>query len=133
MYDKNKIRVMTALALYDQKYGEKDRSITGYAKWAYVALKNLKMRLLLTLAYVIAWCFYSGYLLFGTTKFVDGDFIKSTARNFIIGFVIIMVLYTVIGIKRNTNEYKKAKVRDEKYIGILEMLDSYGQQEGGEE
>lgn len=123
---------MTALAVYDEKYGERDRKISGYSKWSYVALKNLKTRILVAAAYVIAWCFYAGYLFFGTEAFIDGAFIKSTVRNFIIGFIILMVIYTYIGIKRNSAEYKKAKVRDEKYIGILKMLDSYDSREGGE-
>ena len=64
MLDKNKIILMTALSVYEEKDGKNDLSINNYFRGDYIGFEVLKGALYGTVAFAIVFAMYMLYDLF---------------------------------------------------------------------
>ena len=69
MIDKNKIKLMTIMAVYDKNHGDKDRQIEGYYKNSYIYKKNCVTRIGVIFGIFILFCFYVLDNLIDTNKY----------------------------------------------------------------
>ena len=56
MEDLKKVRTMIHLAIYDKRYGEKDRRIVSHYRHGYVSKKNMSVRAGIILGFLIWEC-----------------------------------------------------------------------------
>ena len=123
MVDPKRIILMTKFAVYDKRYGVKDRRINQFFMGDYVYYKNSGTRLSVLLGSVIALFFYWMHRIV-----IDGiDIFELDFRDAIIRSLLFigaaMVVYTVIGTKKAVSEYRDAMARIDNYFILLSRLD----------
>lgn len=121
MLDNSKIRVMTKLALYEQKSNENIR-MSKYYKTDYVRLQLIKTILSVTVGYgllVGMICFFKAeYLL---NKAVDINYIR--LGQFVVGlYIIILALYVGASFFVYSYKYDKSRKSLSKYYKLLQEL-----------
>ena len=122
MEDLNKIRTMIGLAVYDKKYGKKDRKILSKYRHDYIYLRGLNMRIGVAIGVLIIYALYYFYQLFA----MEGDifFLIEKATVIRMGTVVFIVLaiYTVLCFFRFRREYHEAQDRMDIYEERLEKI-----------
>lgn len=122
MLSEKKIRLMTKLALFEEKNGKKAISSSKYYKSDYVGLNMINSFIVATLAYI---------LIIGCIIFVNiEEFIASVAsidflnvgRVIIISFILYMILYMAIAYIVYSVKYNNMAVDLKKYDGNLREL-----------
>lgn len=123
MIDKKKIRLMTKLAVYDKKYGEKDKRISEKFKWDYIYIKNFWTRLGVLASFVILTFFYIfNKILVEQTNFINIDY-RGEASKIIVVLALALAGYTVLNSYIASKEYKNALRRIERYYKLIDKLE----------
>lgn len=123
MVDREKIIIMTKLAIYDKNNGPQDRKINEYFRSDYIYRSNMWTRLCAAIGCFIVILFYWLHKVF-----IDGvdiftlDFQKTGTD---IAFIVAAVLlfYTLIGTVKVTVEYAASQRRLKKYNKLLNQLE----------
>lgn len=96
MLDKNKIILMTAISVYEEKDGKNDLSINGYFRGDYIGFEILKGALYGTVAFVIV---FAMYMLYDLEQFMV-DFYKMDivqfAEDVLEKYLIFLVIYMIV-------------------------------------
>lgn len=122
MIDKKKIRIMTAMAIYDKYYGDKDRKIDGHYRADYIYKKNSFTRLSVLTGIIILCGIYAINLIFnGNFDITEFNYIYE-AEIFGVALVGILILYTIISSHIYGKEYDDAQQRLENYSYLMDML-----------
>lgn len=121
--NKERIKIMTKLAIYDKTHGESDRVANELFYRDYIYRTNFTLRLAAGIGVVIPFIFHFIFLFF--TDGVDllhFDFVGYFVN---MGIVVglVMVIYTFIGSHIATSEYKNIKLRLQHYFSLLRQLD----------
>ncbi|MBS4959924.1 MAG: hypothetical protein KHZ62_03775 [Clostridiales bacterium] len=123
MIDRNKIRTMAILAVYDKKFGSKDRKIENNYKGDYIYKNNCINRIGVTIGFFIIICFYVFHLLF----FTEFDITTFDYRGFVekcgIAWLLLLLIYTIIGHFVYGREYDLAEKRLKGYEILIRHLD----------
>lgn len=124
MVKKDEVILMTKLAIYDKKYGLKDKKANERFYKDYLYIKNFYTRLLVLLGcFIIIFIYIITMLLNDNADYFLLDF--RLAGIFIAGFIgIIMLLYTVISTKIHSNDYKNIKKRLKAYFRLMKELEN---------
>lgn len=123
MASKEEIIVMSKLAIYDKNYGENDKKINALYYRDYVYRKNFYARSLALLGSLIIIMLYASNILLNEEIdlfLIDFRSIAITAVKFI---AALMVLYTVVGARISTVEYRKVKRRIKSYFLLIKSLE----------
>ncbi len=122
--DEDKIIAMTKLAVYEKKYGKKDKEISKYYKEDYVYSRNAVAR----------W-----YACFGATLIIIVDMMIKIGEvgieklisnmgiyviDIIIFYIVVVIAYTVINTVITYVEYDKSYIRSQSFISILDKLNN---------
>ena len=123
MVDNRRILLMAKLALYDKKYGNKDRKLNEFYQHDYIYKKNFVTRLYALIGGLILLMFYWLYQFFvmGIDLF-DMDYQKAIIDSLLF-LVALLATYTVIGSRIAIVEYKKAQSRLKKYFILIHRLE----------
>ena len=123
MVSKEEIIIMSKLAIYDKNNGENDKKINGLYYRDYVYRKNFYARAFALLGCLIIIALYATNLLLDEQiDFFEIDFnLLAISSIQIIG--VVMVLYTLIGTKISTTEYRKIKQRIKAYFLLIRDLE----------
>lgn len=125
MIDKNKIKLMTIMAVYDKNHGDKDRQIEGFYKGSYVYRKNCVTRIGVIFGIFILFCFYVlDNLIVREFDFAGFDYLSAIVR-WGLFTISLLVIYTIIGTIKFGKEYEEAAKRLKGYEYVAKMLDSY--------
>ena len=125
MIDKNKIKLMTIMAVYDKNHGDKDRQIEGYYKNSYIYKKNCVTRIGVIFGIFILFCFYVlDNLIVREFDFAGFDYLSAIVK-WGIFTISLLVIYTIIGTIKFGKEYEEAEKRLKGYEHVAKMLDSY--------
>ncbi len=122
--DKDKIILMTKLAIKDKTHMKKDKDIVSYYKRDYVALNNFKTRLSITFAALILigmyimWQIENGLNMPTTQYEIINEYIVPFG-SVLLGFLIV---YTIISSLVFTKRYNEAKIRCGEYQELVEEL-----------
>jgi len=123
LINKKRIVLMTKLALYDQKYGSRDRKDNEYFRHDYIYRKNMWTRLCASIGALIILAVYWMYQIFTLKQsFLEIDY-KSAGTDAAVFILAVMTLYTIIGTIRETAQYAKGQRRLKNYMRMLYMLD----------
>lgn len=129
MLNNRKIRVMTKLALFEQKEGKEDITMSKYYKTDYVRLNVLKTVVNVTIGYVLILLmigmYKSEYII---SKAVTLDFIR--IGQYILGFyIMIMTVYITCSIIGYSIKYDQSRKNLSKYYKTLKKLSNIYQEE----
>ena len=122
--DYRKIRIMSALAVYDKYYGEKDREIMSYHKWDYVYKKNSATRIFVFFGCVILLGLYYLNMIFVNSLLLDFDNINGMVLQSVIIVALVLAAYTVLGTFIYAKAYDRTVKRYTGYLKLLEVLDN---------
>ena len=122
MLDKNKIILMTALSVYEEKDGKNDLSINNYFRGDYIGFEVLKGALYGTVAFAIV---FAMYMLYDLETFMV-DFYKmdivSFAQDVLKRYVIFLAIYMVISYFVALYKFNRSKKHISKYKDALRAL-----------
>lgn len=122
MLDKNKIILMTALSVYEEKDGKDDLSVNGYFRGDYIGFEVLKGAIYGTIAFAIV---FAMYMLYDLETFMV-DFYKmdvvSFAQDVLKKYIIFIVIYMAISYCVAFVRFGRAKKHIEKYKAALRAL-----------
>lgn len=122
MLDKNKIMLMTAVSVYEERDGREDLSINGYFRGDYIGFEVLKGAIYGTIAFAII---FAMYMLYDLETFMV-DFYKmdvvSFAQEVLRKYVIFLAIYVVISYFVALFKFGRAKKHIEKYKSALRAL-----------
>ena len=123
MLNEEKIKLMTAMAVYEEKYGKQDRIADSYYMGDYIFKKNSWTRILIFAAFVILALMYVGFNLINeNVDFFSSDFTGMIVKILIV-LVILMIIYTSIGTAINKKRYNDAEMRLEKLEYLKKLLE----------
>ena len=122
MLNNDKIRLMTKLALYEQKEGKKSLKVSKYYRSDYVSLGSINSAIVATLAYMMVLAciiFVNIENIFEVITVVD---MFELGRIVIISYITYMLVYLVISYIVYRIKYDTKKVEIEKYDNNLKEL-----------
>jgi len=122
MYDKEKIQIMSKLAVYDKNDFDRDAKAGQYFRHDYIYKHNMRMRFFLGIGCVILLLFYVMHLLAieGVDIFTL-DFEVEIMRLLFYG-LIIMLAYSFIGTIIYTRDFIKSERRVNAYFALMRQL-----------
>lgn len=121
--DIERIKIMTKLAIYDKTYGESDKLANSLYYRDYVYRRNFKARAFALVGCLIPFGIYTIFLIIGyDIDLINFDYF-GYLRNIGIIIAIIMVIYTLVGTRIATEEYKNIKLRLQEYFKLISELD----------
>lgn len=127
MVDKEKIILMTKLAINDKNYSKKDTRIVSHYKEDYIYFNNFKTRFLV-------FCVAGGFILVDVLAKVEkGLNIPATGEEIFIQYIKpygifligVLLFYTFISTVIYTKRYNEAQKRVRDYQNVLKKLDEY--------
>lgn len=117
--DKEKIVLLTRLAIYDKYMSESDKKINNYFLHDYIYKKNFATRAFAFIGSLIIVFFYLLHKVF----VMGADIFELDYRQELIDIaifvVVVLVLYTIIGSFKSAMEYKASQNRIKAYIEVL--------------
>lgn len=132
MLNNRKVRLMTRLAMYEQKEGKEDIRISKYFRTDYVRLQVLKSIVALTLGYMlillILVIYHSEYLIRNAVVLDYRGMIMRYAGI----YVIILVVYCAMVMIGYMIKYRASRKKLAKYFRMLRRLRSIYREEDGE-
>ena len=128
MLDEKKIRLMTKLAHYESEEGKEELKISRYYRSDYIGIGLLKNLLLISLGYILLWGLIVAYnldFLLDNLHKLDFSFIIFEV---VIGYVVVVLFYSVITYVMKFSQYRKAKRSVQEYYAKLnELMQLYGE------
>ncbi|QUI21573.1 hypothetical protein HZI73_04375 [Vallitalea pronyensis] len=123
--NKEKVKIMTHLAIYEKNIGQEDFAVNNFFKSNYVSYQNFKTRL----SVAIALCIFFGIDLIqkvtkDLNKITEFDFIGIGIKYLII-LAVVLTVYTIISTMIYRKRYKSAEIRIGKYKKLLGKLDQF--------
>ena len=123
MYDKDKIRIMSKMAVYDKRDFERDAKSGQYFRHDFIYKKNMQMRFFLGIGCVILLFFYVMHLLaIEGVDFFTVDF-QAEALRLLFFALILMTAYSFIGTIIYTREFLRSERRMNTYFKLMRRLD----------
>ena len=119
MPDKEKIVLLTRLAVYDKHMSESDKKMNDYFLHDYIYSKNIWTRFYAFIGSMILIVFYLLYrILIKETDIFALDYVKELTNIAIFVFVVL-VFYTLVGSLRAMVSYRAGQKRIRAYLEVL--------------
>ncbi|MGN1267748.1 MAG: hypothetical protein ACI4UH_07390 [Dorea sp.] len=127
MLDKQKVKLMTRLAFYEQTQGKEDFKVSEYYKKDYVGFHTLSTILWVTIGYAcLAFIIVLGGLEALMAKMSMASLVTLVAV-FVIGYVVSLIVFGIIASHVYNEKHKKARQRVKKFnhdlIRLLKMYE----------
>ena len=126
MVSKQKIIIMTQLAIYDKSEGEADRQANQFFRHDYIYRKNIWTRISAGIGGLLLLGVYWLQLLF-----VDGGDIfemdlQKPITDSVLFLLAVLAVYSLIGTITGTRQYYLVQKRLERYQALLSQLERVG-------
>jgi len=132
MLNNDKIRLMTKLALYENKEGKEDISLSKYYKTDYVRFQVIKSIICATLGYVLTLGLLFMYKLeYIIKKAVVLDY-KTIGMYVLGGYIIIIVIYGMGSLVGFAMKYDSSRKKLARYYKLLKRLNKIYKEEAPE-
>ena len=122
--NEEQIKIMSKLAVYDKTYGDADRAANDLYYRDYVYKKNFIIRLFALIGTLIPMGIYVVLMLIDDTADVLNINYLEIGMNLAMIVAAVMIVYTFIGTRIATEDYKNSKMRLKTYFGLLKQLDA---------
>ena len=123
MYDKDKIRIMSKMAIYDKRDFDKDAKAGQYFRHDFIYKKNMRMRFFLGIGCVILLFFYVMYLLAIEGADIFAMDFQAEAIRLLFFAILLMIGYSFIGTIIYTREFLISERRINAYFALMRKLD----------
>lgn len=123
MVNKNKVIIMSKMALHDKRYGESDRAAYSYFRRDYIYRKNVWTRICVSVGAVFLLGIYWLYEIFIYGVDLNAIDIQQSVMDSVLFLIAVMAVYTFIGTVQGTHEYHKIQKRMDHYMALMERLD----------
>ena len=123
MHDKDKIIIMSKMAVYDKRDFQRDSKANHYFRHDFIYKKNMRMRFFLGLGCFILVIFYVLYLLSVAQVDIFTLNFQFEALRILVFTLLVMVGYTFIGTIIYTREFVVAQKRINRYFALMSELD----------
>ena len=128
MLDEEKIRLMTKLAHYESEQGKEELKISRYYRSDYIGIGLLKNLLLISLGYILLWGLIVAYNLDFLLDNLHKLNFSFVIFEIAIGYVAIVLIYSIITYVKRFSQYRKAKKSVQEYYSKLtELMQLYGE------
>lgn len=132
MLNNRKVRLMSRLAMYEQKEGREDVRLSKYFRTDYVRLNVLRTVVSVTFGYLLILLllvvYHSEYLI---QEAVTLDY-KGILLRYVGIYVIILVVYVSLAMIGYMLKYRMSRKKLAKYFRMLRRLRSLYREEDGE-
>ena len=122
MLDKQKVKLMTELAFYEQNQGKEDFKINEYYRKDYVSFHTLCSILWITLGYVCV----IGLIVFAALDLIVSIVSKSTIIMMgimvVVGYFVVVILYAIVASRFFNKKHRAARQRMKIYNHNLTRL-----------
>jgi len=126
MADKEKIVLLTRLAVYDSRMSDSDKKINNYFLHDYIYAKNIRTRFFAFLGAVILVFFYALYRIFiEKTDIFTLDYVKELTV-IVVFIVFVLVFYTAVGGLQAAFQYNASQKRINAYLDVLKKTGEMG-------
>jgi len=128
MLNAEKVSLMTKLARYENEQGQADLKVSRYYRSDYIGIGLLKNLIIISIGYIFLWGLIVAYnldfLLDNLHKLNFGYVIFEV----IIGYAVIVVIYSVITYIMRHSRYEKAQQSVKGYQAKLgDLMELYGE------
>jgi len=128
MVDKEKIIIMTNLAIYDKNHGGADRRANTFFRHDYVYWKNFWARLYALLGSLILVAFYIiDKIVINGEDLFEIDY-RAEGIRILVFVVSVMVIASLISSLKSTREYSIIQKRLDSYLKLTEKLEGKGEE-----
>ena len=129
MYNREKIRIMSLMAIYDKKDFQRDAKAGQYFRHDFIYKKNMRMRFFLGIGCIILLFFYAMYLMAIEEADIFALDFQAEGMRVLFVALLIMVSYSFLGTIIYTREYIKSEKRVDAYFDLMRQLHDYKHQE----
>lgn len=125
MVDPKKVQIMTKLAVFEKREAEQALLITKYERLDYVRIQLLKMIISVTIGYLILLGVIAVYQLEYILEHITTNEVSVWIKDSLIGYVGLLIFYTLIGIVAYHVRYRRARRKVKEYDRGLHSLRKY--------
>ena len=130
MLNEEKIKIMNKLAMYEQGEGKKYLPVSRYYRSDYIGLAMIKNFFLVTIGYCLILAGIAAYFAEYLIDNVHKMNLVSLGVEVILGYVAVLVLFSVLTYIQYTVKYHKAKKSVKNYYEELTQLSKiYGRED----
>lgn len=129
MLDKNKIRLMTRMSIYEKNHGETDFRISSYYRKDYASLKTWITLIWVTIGYGILFggvCFYISDSLIGNLTLFKFFALLLVG---VVGYIALLIVYRVGAGSYYKKRHARAKQNVKRYYRCLSRLEKMYEKE----
>ena len=127
MLNEEKIRWMTKASIYEKRQGRVDLGRNEYFMGDYVRLHLLKNGISLTIAYILLAGLYAVYKIEEIFDMAANMQLGLLLKEMLLLYIILLVIYTGIGIVYSSWQYQSSSKQVKKYYRILRHIDQCGE------
>ena len=127
MLNEEKIRWMTKASIYEKRQGRIDLGRNEYFMGDYVRLHLLKNGISLTIAYILLAGLYAVYKIEEIFDMAANMQLGLLLKEMLLLYIILLVIYTGIGIVYYSWQYQSSRKQVKKYYRILRHIDQCGE------
>lgn len=120
MIDQEKVKVLTQMSIYDKRHGEKEKKIVSNYKRDYIFKNIIKVCFFATIGYlgVVGVIVFSYFMIYDISY--NNLFIDKELQYIVIGFVVLISIYSVVSHIVYGKIYDKAYERFEDYNDLFD-------------
>ena len=122
MLNEEKIKIMNKLAMYEQGEGKKYLPVSRYYRSDYIGLALIKNFFLVTIGYCLILAGIAAYFGEYLVDNIHKMDLVAVGRNAVIGYVVVMVVFSVASYIQYSVKYHKAKKSVKEYYQELTQL-----------
>lgn len=129
MLNERKIRLMTKLAVFEEKEGKEDIKLVKYYKNDFVRYQLIKTMLSVTLGYALILIMIAFYKIeFLITKMIELDYI-AIGKTVLGVYVILLTVYVLISLIGYSLKFESSRKKINQYMKNLKMLRKFYREE----
>ena len=122
MLNEEKIQIMKKLAMYEQGEGKKYLPVSRYYRSDYIGLALIKNFFLVTIGYCLVLAGIAAYFGEYLVDNIHKMDLVAVGRNAVIGYVVVLVVFSVATYIQYSVRYHKAKKSVKEYYQELTQL-----------
>ena len=122
MLNEERVILMTRMAAYEQHEGKKNNVINSYFRSDYIGFQVLKSIISATVVYLILVAAYMMYHFSDVLQDVYNTDIMATARKYLLYYIVLVVVYSVISGVIYSIRYRKMRGSMRAYYACLKRL-----------
>ena len=124
MLNEEKIKIMNKLAMYEQGEGKKYLPVSRYYRSDYIGLALIKNFFLVTIGYCLILAGIAAYFGEYLVDNIHKMDLVAVGRNAVIGYVVVLVVFSVATYIQYSVKYHKAKKSVKEYYQELTQLNN---------